>query len=161
MVKIQNDEIVKNFVDALKVSMSEGFPTEASSNVVPVIDVTPYNRLETINGSLNTTGAADVYSAAANKRLRIFGFTMSLVKDATCDAADGNFSVTYTQGGIVKTLGSLPFLTLTAQQDQTEVALPYPIYTDPGTAVSIASNTFTAGKMRRNVTLYCVEELKN
>lgn len=160
MVKIQNDEIVKNFVDALKVSMSEGFPSEASATVVPVMDVSPYRKPEAITATLNATGGADVYTAQAGKRLRIYGFMMSLVKDGTCDTADGNFSISFTQDQQTKTLGSLPLLTLTAQQNQAVVTLPYPIYTDINTAVSITSSSFTAGKMRRAVTLYAVEEQK-
>lgn len=160
MVAIQNSDAIQAIREAARLSVSEGFPQQLSMTCVPVMDMTPRNarKLTTFSTSTAITGSASIAAPGAGKRYVIFGYALDLIKDATCDTADGSLSITITQGGISKTLCAINLLTLTAQAVTSALSLPQVVECDENTAIALSSNTFTAGKMRRTITIYGFEQ---
>ena len=82
---------------------------------------------------------------------------MVYVKDVTNDAIDGTVNATIVINGVTRAFASMPIITLTAQQDSYAIFLQKPITTDINTSIVWGSTTFTAGKLRRTITLYYEE----
>lgn len=155
---IQNQDAAQIIRDQAKLTLSEGFPQNLLPNVQPVMDMTPrfHRTITTYASGVSTSGAQTVYTAVTGKRLYIVGVFLGVVKDATNDMATGAVTVTANVGGSSKTLAAIPVLTLTAQDQNSYVSFERPIVVDRGANVS-TSATFTAGAMRRNVTIYGYE----
>lgn len=139
-----------------RIQSAEGLPRELGNVIVPTLELNPriIDAIESISNNNSTSGTGTIIAAQAGRKFVITGFTAGVVKDATCDTADGAYTVTYTTGGISKSLFSLPLLTLTAQEQAVSGQFKNSIICDANTAISLSSNTFTAGKMRRHTTIY-------
>ena len=159
---IQSPELSQAFRDETKLTLAEVSNLNASGNIQACIDVTPSNKVKIIcvNGATTTSGTGTILSARAGIRYVIHGYTASIIKDATCDGADGNIQWNITQNQITRTFCSFPALTLTAQSITSSLFFDKPVICDENTLIQAASFTFTAGKCRRNIVIY-VSELTN
>lgn len=159
-MQVQNPEATQVIRDQAKLTLAEGFPQSLSSQIIPVIDMSPdfhKNLSSFVNGS-NATGNSVLYTGTSGKKLCIVSAAIAVAKDATCDLATGPIQITYVQGGVTKTLIALPNLTLTAQQMETSISLIRPIICDAGTNVA-CTVTYTAGNLRRQMQVYGYEEV--
>lgn len=122
------------------------------TGIVGVIPITPISR-EQFASSVSASSSTNTVKALVDgKDFYITGVWASYVKDATCDAGDGTFSVRATIDGSMKDLFAFTLLTLTAQSDSVFIPLEKPIKVDRGGTLQISQPTFTAGKFRRSVT---------
>jgi len=155
MVQTQNSRLQEALRRATRVN-SMSLPQDLRSDIQATVECNPDLVAEgtVFNASVTSTGSGTVVPAVAGNSFVIKGYTLCLLKDATCDTADGLFNITFVQGGITKSLAILPLLTLTAQEATVSCTLLNPITVDVGTAVSVSSNTFTVGKMRRICHVY-------
>lgn len=160
-MQIQNQEVGSIITDQAKLNVGTGWPQDLLPKVQGMIDMSPdfHKKILTNVTAAVATGSSTILSAKANIRYFIYGYMASFVKDATCDTADQQFQVNLTQNGVVQALFSLPVLSLTAERAQINMSYSnMPIRCDVNTAITINSNTFTAGKYRRIVVLYYTEE---
>ena len=161
MYKIQNTDAINAIRNGARLSITEGFPTDLDTKVVPVMDMTPdfHPSILTKIGTTTGTGSGTMLAATPNIKYHIHGYQASYVKDATCDASDGNVQWNLTQRGVVQGLVAFPTLTLTAMSGSESAWFgESPIICDENTAVSAASFSFAAGKCRRTIILYYTEE---
>jgi len=144
-----NSQVIKETVDAFKLDLN----TESVPNAIPVVEVGIKSSKSSFPKTFtkSTTGSATIYTTPTDQDFYITALAVSLMKDATCDVADGgSFSITAQVNGIVTQLIGIPLFTLTAQDG--ELALSFgnhPMKVDRGTTILIATNTFSAGKMTR------------
>lgn len=158
MVNIQNEEVQKAYQEQLRISIAEGMLRGASDGLVPVLDVTPhFHRRGTVyRGQSTSTGTITVYNGSAKKRLVVTGYSLSIIKDATCDLASGVQEVIATQGGTSQRLAGYSSLVTTAQQVHITQSFKEPVFLDENTNVTFAG-TFTVGAYVRLVLLYGYE----
>lgn len=157
-MQIQNEEATRIIREQAKLTLAEGFPQVLLPNVVPVMDMSPdfHRNLTSFTGGSSSTGSITAYTGKTGTSFCVIGIQYSMVKDVTCDIATTSLTVLGTQGGVSKTLCAVAVLTLTVQNQTVVVNLPRPIILDPGTNITSAA-TFTAGAMRRQVTVYGYE----
>lgn len=158
-MQVQNPEVGVIARDQAGLTIAEGFPQSLSSQIIPVLDITPdfHVKKYIASAAVSATGSGGVLSAKPNVKYAIHGFVASFVKDATCDGADGTIQWTITQEGVTRAIVSFPVITLTAQTQSAVVKFDYPIICDENTGITTASYTFTAGKCRRNINLFVSE----
>lgn len=155
---IQNNDAINIIKDQAKLAYADGWPSTLAPVVQPIIDMTPdFHRAGlSATASSGASGSVTVYTGVAGKKFFITGFLFSISKDATCDIASGNPTISYTQGGIAKTLCGIAVITLTAERDSIHAQLAVPIPIDTGTSISM-SGTFTVGVLRRFAAVYGYE----
>lgn len=158
-MQIQNPSAAAIIREQAGLTLSEGFPQNLSSNVVPVMDMTPaLQRKINFLALVGTTGTtATLISANSGKRYLIHGFSMGFVKDAAFDGATGNVAVAAVIGGVSYNIARMSILTLTAQNIHTSAMFPFPLEIDFNSQVTFSRPASTAGTMRTDIVLYCTE----
>jgi len=151
--KIYNSDLTNALREGARIQTStDATPSEIAEKVVPVMEVNPrLLRLINIAGVASSgTSAATMNSIAAdaNNDLFITTINLCLIKDATCDAATGNFNAVVTLGGVAVGVLSIPVITLTAQSENIALSLPIPIKVDRNTTLRATVPTFTVGALR-------------
>lgn len=132
------------------------------SSFSPSIEVNPKLVKEAnivSNLTRTASGAGTMFTTATGKETYITSATLSIIKDAACDAATGEITLYCAIDGTTIRLLTLPCLTLTAQSATVSMAFPRPIKVDEGAALGLASVTFTAGNLVRSagVTGFTIE----
>lgn len=142
-----NTQVQQEIRDALKLNLN----VERIPNVVPVIEVgTKIVKNPILKYKVRSTSGADtVYTTPTNQDVYLNYINFNFIKDATCDVADGELSVSIVQDGETKYF-YLSVLTLTAQTGNLSIPFPKGIKLDRGSNISIGGNTFTVGKLRRS-----------
>lgn len=152
-MQIQNQDAQAVIRAEAGLSSFESWPQNLLPNVQAVMDMTPrfHRNTQDTKVSEPTTSATSnsVFTSSADKDTFITGARLSYAKDATCDVSDGQVRLRCIINGVIKTLISLPVITLTAQQDSMNVSFDRPVKIDRNTSVSIFQGTFTAGKFLR------------
>jgi hypothetical protein len=151
MVHINNRDAIRLIQDGAKVSISEGFPTELSMAVVPVMDMTPdLHRVADIceGASSAATGAFTVFTTPTDKDFYLTSAQISISKSAACDLATGVVSLTVVISAQTKSILNIATVTLTAQQQSIALGLPVPIKLDRGSVISM-SGTFGIAALSR------------
>lgn len=123
---------------------------------VLTIDCTPRNhRVAQVLGSItsNTTGTKTALNSSANFDVFLSCIEASMIKDATCDVADGVLQIQTTINGATVILGYFSVLTTTADSQSIVVPISPPLKIDRSAPVNI-TGSFTAGKMVRSLTVY-------
>jgi len=136
---------------------SFSYPTITSdSKVVPVIDINPKharvsNKIASFVQATSSAGSA-LLATVAGRDYYVNGLVLSVIKDATCDAADGVINIAVKPFGEATAVICLaiPTLTLTAQQTSIAINFSTPIrlLRNNTTALYVNAQTFTAGKLR-------------
>lgn len=156
--KIYNSELTNELREGAKIQVgTDGIPSELAEKVIPVMEVNPklMRRVNFIaSGNSGTSAAAvTVLAADANNDTFITHFIYSLIKDATCDSATGNFQTSITINGVTSALSVVSTITLTAQDKEVSLSLNTPIKIDKNSTVRFTMPTFTAGVCRVALTI--------
>lgn len=160
MATIYNSELSNELREGAKIQTSrDQIPNQLGQTVVPVMEVNPKLMRENViiaSSSASATGTATPLSSSAftGSQVYITGFQSHVLKDATCDVATGAVTWSVTQGGISRVLCSIAVLTLTAQSEIISCNFREPLKLDVNTAISLNSNTFTVGLLRRHIVVY-------
>jgi hypothetical protein len=153
MAIIYNSEVSKELIDGANIQTSKDLvPNQLADKVVPVMEVNPkllrianladYTHSGTSAASMTISGGSTSY------KILIQSISLTMIKDAACDAASGVLTVTMAVGGVQRALATLPILTLTAQQNTVNLVFQYPVEADLGSSVSFNMPTFAAGNCR-------------
>jgi len=145
-----NTQVYNEIRDALKLNLN----VERMPNAIPVIEVNPKivknGFLE--NLKKGTSGGGTVFTSNSNKLTYITQIVFTMVKDATCDVADGTLGVSFNIDNKAYYI-DIPILTLTAQNQTITINFEHPVLMDKGSNFVFSSNTFTVGKMWRSVAI--------
>jgi hypothetical protein len=160
MAQINNKTLIQEIANSANIQISkDSIPNQLAEKVVPTMEVNPKLlrrslTLGTLSSSATGSGVVIAANSFAGKPFFITGFQVSWFKDAVCDTATGSLNVTYTQDGTTKSLFIHPMITLTLQENVITQNFEFPLKCDAGTAVNLQSNAFTAGVLRRYITIY-------
>lgn len=147
-----NSQVVKEIVDVLKLDQQRDLIPTA----VPVFEVSP-KKTKSNNPKVTTksvTGSSTILVPTTEETYVVTGIHVSIIKDATCDIADGVITLQATIGGIATLIASWGVLTTTAQAINEYIDFSvHPIKLDVNSSM-ILTGTFTAGKLVRTVTVY-------
>jgi len=129
-------------------------PASISNSIQPVIEISPAKNRKTDyirTGGQSTTGAVTIV-ASTPERLFITGAQLSVAKDAACDLATGDVTLSVTpKGDTSRSILGISVLVSTAQSDIIAITFKDPIEIESGSAITIGSSaTFGAGLCRRN-----------
>lgn len=147
MEQINNNETIRECSNVLGYQVQE-IPKLDTSKILLVAEVNPkMSRRSNISRgtSRTTSGGLTVYTTPADKDFYLTHISYGLIKDATCDLASGESSVTGTIEGASQKLINIPVLTLTAQNTFISTDFAMPIKLDRNTAISTSSTAYTAG----------------
>lgn len=124
---------------------------EVLDYITPTIEVNP--RINIVrNQTTGNTGTNALYTTPTDKDFYLSTIGFSFIKDAVCDSATGDFTLSAFIDGTARVLIGLPIITLTAQTDSVFVSFPIPIKIDRGTQMNF-TGTFGAGVCRRHAFL--------
>ena len=154
MATHRNPSITERLARIFNTKSFDSISDQVADYIQPVLSVEPLiNNIAT--SSQSTSSASNtILTLPSSKDFYLCGLSASYVKDATCDAADGSFSISVTVDGVSKVLFQFPLLTLTSQTDAINIVFPKAIKCDRGSTLSVATPTFTVGKFRRAEAFY-------
>lgn len=146
----QNRQLITGLIDDLKMNpITDAIPKVVVPSIAPVyVSNLYYSTSGGSAGNSTSAGAATAFTASASQDTYLTSVTLSLVKDATCDAATGSVSANITVNGSSVSVVSISHLTLNALDQTVVLSLPYPIKMDRSTTVRATNPTFTAGACR-------------
>lgn len=158
-MQIQNPFATEIIRREAGLTLAEGFPQNLTTNVVPVMDMTPSNHpvIFVANNNNNGTGSGTIVQTKQGVRFRVKGIIAQILKDSACDVADGAVQWQIVQNGVQISICSIPIHTLTEQSVSIAMNFGYGIECDVNTSIVLLSNSFTAGKMRRHITVFYEE----
>lgn len=154
-----NTEIINQTRDVFKINLSN----EKIPNIVPTAEVNPrLVKVSKVYTSIKTTtGSGTSFTPNANQDCYIRSVTLSIIKDATCDTADGSNNWNCYVDGLQQYF-YIPLLTLTAQNNSKTWTFTPALKIDRGTAIGWGNNTFAAGKNIRSIEIeYYIDEYSN
>lgn len=152
MVKHNNASIA---IDAARILATKGdFLLDEVDGPVAVIPIERYSNIIFLTNGTTSASSNTAGTAASDKDTYITGCSLAIIKDATCDVADGVVAARITVEGVIKNVLTLPVLTLTAQATQLSIAFRYPIKVDRGSALQVVQGTYTAGKFLRSIVFH-------
>lgn len=151
MVKHYNPSIVQNAQRILN-TKADNLSDEVSGPVA-VIPIKPICRIVRF-AVRSTSGSGTVYATPTDKDFYLIGCSLSVQRDAACDAPSSDGA----RVGIVidsVTQGLIPIscATLTAFSAEQNITFPFPIKIDRGTNITITGMTFTVGTCVRSVSI--------
>jgi hypothetical protein len=155
MVEVISSDVLQELVKAARLQSSLLVPKILNGTIVPVIELNPtLTKIDRIckHATTSTSGNITVYTTPANQDFYLTGFTLSFIKDVTCDNATGNVTLFSTIDGGAVHLAAIATITLTAQNSSINVTLKNPIKIDRSTVIGVGSSvgsTFTAGVLVR------------
>lgn len=134
--------------------------SECLEYLTPTIEIKPRMNYHAYNSG-TATGALTITTFPSDKDVYITDIQVSLIKDAVCDQATGDMSVTMSIDGVTRNVIRFPIITLTAQSIRIDKSLTTPIKVTRGTNCSFSAS-FTAGVMARSCVImgYSVETIK-
>ena len=163
MAYIDNTDTKKEMNDAMRGNaVSNIAPTKINDSVQPVININPkdYRRCNIVRGqTLGTSGTTTaIYTTPSDKDFYLCNYSLSIIKDATCDIASGAITASITVDGASRIIAGIAVLTTTAQNSVITVSFNSPIRLDRNTSVSL-TGTFTVGSLQRTHSIvgYTVE----
>jgi len=148
MVEHKNNSITQWAQRKLRTKVGQNLTDDVSA-LVATLEIGPvlteiYSTNPSTSASTNTA-----FTLPTEKDFYLVSASYAIVKDATCDSADGQAFCRATVNGAVKTLFGFPLLTLTAQQYNETVFFDPPLKIDRGGVLQITAPTFTVGKFSR------------
>jgi hypothetical protein len=155
MTRVYNKDIIAQSARMLKVKGEPVFDL-VDDNLTPVVDCSP-NMTRSLSVSTTATGNGST-TIPTGKELYVIGWEFSIIKDATCDAADGVVDLqVISETGETTTLCRIPTLTLTAQNQSVACSMLRPHRINRGSTVQIIGQSFSVGKYRRYGVVYFAE----
>ena len=154
MAIIHNSELFKELKNGIKLQQTrDTIPNQLAEKIVPVMEVNPklLREIDIVRHAVQTTtGSITLYTTASDTDFYLSTIYASFIKDATCDSATGSIQIATTTDGTARRLLDFPIITLTAQDNVSEViAFPIPVKIDKGVTITM-SGTFTVGVMVRS-----------
>lgn len=157
-MQIQSAEAQQAIREEAKLTIGDGWPQNLLPNVQAVIDMSPSTHRITNwakNSSPTATSSSNtIVTVESDKRTFVTSMQLGFVKDATCDAGDGQMTARITINGILTTVAAFQLITLTAQSQYLHITFKDPIEVTPGGIVQLAQPTFTAGKFGRSCVVH-------
>lgn len=160
---IQNPDAAAAIRAAAGLTVAEGVPSNLSTTVTPVMDMTPrFHRytslIKSANRSTTTASSVTVFTTASDHDTYITAMSIALIKDSTCDVGTGTFNLILTPpDGVSINPLRIPLLTLTAQETTQFLSLPHPIKVKRGTTLSHGAFAFTVGNASLTVCFFGYE----
>lgn len=153
MARINRSDVIQKAVNDLAISTAtEKVPNETLDKVQLTYDLNKNISNFIFSGSSTSTGTLTVALPSISPTADIYltGVCFSIIKDATCDIADGSIVFTVVNDTSTSNLNLLRIanLTLTAQNETIHASFPFPIKVKNGSSVTIPG-TFTVGKLIR------------
>ncbi len=141
-----NSQVTAEISNALKIDERvENIPSP-----IPVIEVgikrTKNAIIKEAHSSLS--GATTIYTTPADMDFYLCSISMSIVKNAACDAATGYIGVYGTINGQTQYLLTSVWITLTAERIDINITFPHSIKIDRNTSIRLGG-VFAAGVMER------------
>ncbi len=150
-----NSQVIAEIVDAYKLDrLQDNIPSP-----VPVIEVG--NKLvkaviPAFTIVTNGTSGTMLTTSATNDTY-ITGAMLHIIKDASATSTSIRLSATV--GGVVKNILIIGGITLTAQNENSQISLSHPIKVDRNTNVVVTSTTNTGNFVASGVIYYYVDEV--
>jgi len=165
MVQIQNADAINAIRDGARLSISEGFPTNLSNVVQPVLDMTPHfhkkcNVIKSLNQTATTAGTT-IYAVPAGRKYYICGISVNGYASAVADST--KIEIIGVIDGITTNIYNIAKSSLVATNFVNTVPcmfFPVPIVIDGGTNITYKSE-FTVGAQTAYITLYGYEVEEN
>lgn len=140
-----NKKIVNNIIDNLKINpITDIVPKTVLPTIQPVFEV-ERKVCDIVRGSITTSTSATIFTTSATTDFYLTGVTLGYSKDSLQDTATGRCNVNVFVNGTAREILSLPFVTLTAQNDCFTLELSTPLKVDRNTAISLSRGASTAG----------------
>lgn len=158
MARINRSDIIQKAVNDLGLSAADAkVPNETLDKVQLTYNLNrQFSTFIVASGSSSTgTFNTALPTVSTGSETYLTGVTLSFIKDSTCDIATGavQVSITPTDSNVASVIINAAVLTLTAQDKDVFLALPYPFKVKNASNISV-SGTFTVGAMRRNVSAF-------
>jgi hypothetical protein len=153
MARINRSDVIQKAVNDLAISGNEKIPNETLDKVQLTYSLNKKYSSFSLGFGQSTTGVstATLPLVSPGSETYITGLNLSFIKDAACDIATGNLtlSVVLDQSGVSTNIIRLSVLTLTAQSENVSLSLPYPLKVKNNTNISV-TGSFTLGNCRRD-----------
>jgi len=154
-----NTSIIERAARVLNSKQGDFLSTDVSGPYV-TIPIQPASR---VLGNVQSTasGTSTIFTSSASGDTYITAVSLALVKNVTCDIANGRVNVNCVIDGVTRDIIALPVLTLTAQESALTITFPHNgLRIDRSSIVQIGG-VFTAGNMIRTATVAgYIEEVK-
>lgn len=159
LLPINNSEVNAELQDGIKFPISLGGIRYSQDQLVPTFETNPkltknINIVRDANSA--ASGLVTIYTTSATADFYLYAFTLSFIKDATCDMGTGVMSMYTTINGVARSIAKFGIITGTAQTDSISIALPRAVKIDRNSPIYI-SGTFTAGVLTRAATIFGIE----
>lgn len=156
-MNIQNTDLKTAIKDAISSNSFEGIPNLLLDKVAPVIDVNPshnrqINRVMTL--TLAISGSQAITTVEPLRDILIHAIEVAVVKDVTCDIANGFVSVSAVVNKLTSFLCSVPVITLTADVQSKLFSCPVPIKIDRNTVLTLTAGAHAAGNISKRATIH-------
>ena len=157
MARINRSDVIQKAVSELAISISEDkIPNETLDKVQLTFGLNrQFSNFIVASGS-STTGAFNLVlpTTSPGSETYITAVNLGLIKDAACDVATGGITLTIPPDNTGQSVGiiAVPVLTLTAQNDNITMSLPYPLKVK-NTSTCTVGGTYSLGTMRRNASI--------
>jgi len=157
MAKINRSDAIQKAVNDLALSSADDkIPTETLDKVQIVFGLNRQFSNFIIGGGQSTTGTITTAfpTVSTGAEIYITAISASLAKDATCDAATSDISVSVVPDSSNVATGILKFADLitTADAQTATLSLPYPLRIKVGSSATM-NGSFSLGAMRRNFSI--------
>lgn len=148
----QNKKIVANLQDNLKLNpTTDAIPRQVLPTIQPVYEAGQRITESTLSSNSTASGNLTLATTNTTRDTYITFYSLSFIKDATCDVATGSIMLVATLKGIQTVIARIPLLTLTAQSEHGVYCLEKPIRVDRGTSIYVTSDAHTAGNFVKTV----------
>jgi len=164
-MKIQNSSTIKEVRQVGGLSISEGFPQELGSTIVPVVNVNPkaYRTINIVKFAQGTaTGNTVVYTTPTDRDFYLTNYVFSSSANATADSTFARLFVSTDEFPAGVYIAELAKQTLTEFAGTVSMAFPVPMKLKRGTNV-IVYQEFTVGASNGSAAIqgYTVEPFEN
>jgi hypothetical protein len=156
MEQINNDLTIKECSKVLGHEV-ETIPLLETSKIILTSEINPSllkspDQFSNTSGSSikTTTGTLTGITLSTNKDFYLVSISGGYSKDNLCDSASGTYAISGFSNGLPIYLIQLPILTLTAQNEYTNIVFNRPIKIDRGTSITM-NGTFAAGACVRSM----------
>lgn len=146
MAQIHNSDLIKGISKNAGIQISrENVPNQLAEKVVPTMETNP-ELLRKISIVRSTTGtnatSTTIYTTPTDQDFYLCAMAITMIKDVT--ATSNATAIVATINGAVISILKIPGITLTVQESNVQVSLPFPLKIDRGTAINITHSTNVA-----------------
>ncbi len=155
-MQIQNPDATDIIRQEAGLTLAEGFPQNLTTNVVPVMDMTPsfHRQTQIATASRTATGSTTILTLSQQKRTYVTGVLLQSESDATSDCIEITVTGKSVTGAAVK-LAFIRKLASSAGNYSQVVDFPFPIEIDKtGGTISLNQSYSTGNTSSQATVLY-------